>query len=88
MINLKLKFTLLTAMTSIVPFTLCILGPYIGLVPKTPHLRYVQILGGILIIALVALLNRIGYKQEKEWRDAIQAIRDRGSRTVTMGHGG
>jgi len=83
--NLKLKYAILIPLQSVIPFTLLICGPYVGLAPK-PHMRIVQIVGGVLTILGLGLAQYfLGYVRERNIRQIFADIRARGSRSVSVG---
>lgn len=83
--NLKVKYTLLPIAQSIIPAILLFGGPHVGLHPKYAHGRMAQILGGIAVLAFVAIANFFAYRRDKEVQDVCDAIR---ARTVPNVRGG
>jgi hypothetical protein len=84
--NLKLKYAILIPLQSVIPFTLLICGPYVGLVPRTHNGRLVQIIGGALTIVLLGIMQYfLGYVRERNIRQIFADIRARGSRSVSVG---
>jgi hypothetical protein len=84
--NLKLKYALLIPAQSVIPFVLLICGPYVGLVPKGPHGRLIQLVGGVLTIVGLGLAQyALGYCRERDIRKIFADIRARGSRSVSVG---
>jgi hypothetical protein len=85
-VNLKLKYAILIPLQSVIPFTLLICGPYVGLVPKGPHSRLIQLVGGVLTIVGLGLAQYfLGYCRERDIRKIFAGIRARGSRSVSVG---
>ena len=83
--NLKLKYAILIPLQSVIPFTLLICGPYVGLAPK-PHMRIVQIVGGVLTILGLGLAQYfLGYCRQRDLKKMFDDIRARGLRTVSFG---
>jgi hypothetical protein len=84
--NLKLKYALLIPAQSVIPFVMLICGPYVGLTPKTPHMRIVQLVGGTLTIVGLGLAQYfLGYCRERDIRKIFADIRARGSQYVSVG---
>jgi hypothetical protein len=83
--NLKLKYALLIPAQSVIPFVMLICGPYVGLVPKSHHMRIAQLVGGILTIIGLGLAQYfLGYERERDLKKIFADIRARGSRTVSI----
>jgi hypothetical protein len=84
--NLKLKYAILIPLQGIIPFTLCVLGPYVGLVPKTHHQRIIQLVGGVLTIVLLGTAQYfLGYCRERDLKKIFDDIRARGTTIFSVG---
>jgi len=82
-VNLKLKYALLIPAQSVIPFVMLICGPYVGLVPKSHHMRIIQLVGGVLTIVGLGLAQYfLGYERERDLKQIFDDIRARGTRTI------
>lgn len=75
--NLKTKWSLITVFQAAIPAPLLIGGPLVGMPSSSHHARIAQIFSGVLIVALLSLVNYFGYCSEERKKALFASIRTR-----------
>jgi len=67
--NLKLKYFLIWLVQVAAPSVVLLGAPYIGLIPKSHTSRIVEIVAGLALIVVLALVNLALYRHESARRE-------------------